>query len=391
MVRIEQCTEGHLSEETLQLDSYAFQVPLTAERREVTDKQLEIENIYGLFNEDSLAAKLNVIPLHLYLGGDIIPFGGIASVATWPEYRRKGYVAKLLQHALKEMHSNGMVLSLLHPFNIGFYRKFGWELTLEKRMICLSPNHIPSVKPSGYIKQVTYEGNKQELHYLYVQKAKQYGQMINRTEFWWKHRILSDKELRIIVSYNDDRQSDGYMLTKIKEGQLCIEEFIYTTNEAWQRLMMWVKNHDSMVDKVKMLLLPDDPFVFYLNNPHVEEQRQAYFMTRIVDLYEFLRIYPYALTTGEYTIHLHVQDEYAYWNDGKWTIHLQNGKAQVEKGWQAKADVALSGNINTFAALLLNSQSVEHLQQFGYVQVDGDVRIVKQFICNRTPALLDFF
>ncbi len=51
--------------------------------------------------------------------------GGVAGVATYPEYRRSGYVKELLQHSLQTMKKDGYTVSMLHPFAVSFYRKYG--------------------------------------------------------------------------------------------------------------------------------------------------------------------------------------------------------------------------------------------------------------------------
>ena len=61
--------------------------------------------------------------------------GGVAGVATYPEYRRSGYVKELLQHSLQTMKKDGYSVSMLHPFAVSFYRKYGWELCAN-RIVC---------------------------------------------------------------------------------------------------------------------------------------------------------------------------------------------------------------------------------------------------------------
>ena len=52
---------------------------------------------------EDLAAKLHLIPFHIYIGKEKFKMGGVAGVATYPEYRRSGYVKELLQHSLQIM------------------------------------------------------------------------------------------------------------------------------------------------------------------------------------------------------------------------------------------------------------------------------------------------
>ena len=71
------------------------------------------------------------------MSGQEWKMGGIAGVATYPEYRRNGYVKKLLIQALEKMRNDQQIVSLLHPFDIGFYRKFGWEVFTENKKMLI--------------------------------------------------------------------------------------------------------------------------------------------------------------------------------------------------------------------------------------------------------------
>ena len=65
-------------------------------------KMKESHEVYGIMEGEDLAAKLHLIPFHIYIGKKF-KMGGVAGVATYPEYRRSGYVKELLQHSLQTM------------------------------------------------------------------------------------------------------------------------------------------------------------------------------------------------------------------------------------------------------------------------------------------------
>ena len=79
--------------EALRLSEYAFQYKVDEERlqRQLT-KMKESHEIYGIMEGKDLAAKLHLIPFHIYIGKEKFKMGGVAGVATYPEYRRSGYV-----------------------------------------------------------------------------------------------------------------------------------------------------------------------------------------------------------------------------------------------------------------------------------------------------------
>jgi len=48
-------------------------------------------------------------------------------IGTDPEYRRGGYVRQMFDEVFRHTDEYGWVVSMLHPFSFGYYRKFGYE------------------------------------------------------------------------------------------------------------------------------------------------------------------------------------------------------------------------------------------------------------------------
>ena len=90
--------------EALRLSEYAFQYKVEEERmQQQLTRMKESHEVYGIMEGNDLAAKLHLIPFHIYIGKEKFKMGGVAGVATYPEYRRSGYVKELLQHSLQTM------------------------------------------------------------------------------------------------------------------------------------------------------------------------------------------------------------------------------------------------------------------------------------------------
>lgn len=388
MERIVHCEEQH-NDAVLNLGEYAFRYKLSESERELRKIRMKQEQILGIFDGDVLASKLHVLPQQLFLGGQSIPFGGIAGVATWPEYRRKGHVRQLMKQSLVEMRSQNIGLSMLHPFDIEFYRRFGWELTHYSRSIQMKPQDIPSFKKmNGNVARVTYDQHHQALHNIYSRHAKRYGLMLNRNEYWWRNRVLSEDSI-LIMSYNENGLENGFLLASLSREQLTIEEWFYDSYSAFQQLLTWIRNHDSMVRKVKMTLTPTDPLLYDLHNPRVQEDLHAYFMSRIVDIETFFTQYPF-VGANDVTIQLEVQDESAEWNQGTWFLSIEDQISTISRDYKS-ADICISGDINTITALWLNAQRLEDLLFFECLSIKGDQDQLKNLIVEETPALLDFF
>ncbi len=75
-----------------------------------------------------VVSALTIVPTRLRVGGVPVECGGIAGVATRPEWQRLGYAGALLSQTVTDLWDElHYPLSLLHPVSAPFYRQFGWE------------------------------------------------------------------------------------------------------------------------------------------------------------------------------------------------------------------------------------------------------------------------
>ncbi|MFB1051905.1 enhanced intracellular survival protein Eis [Paraliobacillus sp. JSM ZJ581] len=375
------------------LEEYAFKYRLSEveklERKEVMQKR---EINLGSFVDNQLAAKLHILPLQLFLGDEKLEFGGVAGVATWPEFRRTGHIHQLLMRSFAEMKEQGFTLSMLHPFLIKFYRKFGYEVTNYTYKYDLTPKDIPTYQTAGFCKRVAFEQEKATLKKLYKDEASQYGLMMNRDDWWWEKRVISEQDT-IIIYYNRAGDALGYLIADINASHLRIKEFVYQSIDACQGLLQWLKNHDSMVNSITLVAQPNHSFAFYLDNPRIPLIKKAYFMSRIIDFSGFMKKYPYITAKEKVRLLFKLEDEHASWNNGKWLITFEDRKCkQVEKVDQAtNVDINFEANINSITALLLGSESLENLQIFGKIIVKEEKIRWDDISQINKPHLFDFF
>lgn len=71
-------------------------------------------------------ASVQVFDKRIRLRGDLVTIGGIGSVATHPEYERRGLSTALLRLAIENMQQRGHALSLLFTGRISFYERLDW-------------------------------------------------------------------------------------------------------------------------------------------------------------------------------------------------------------------------------------------------------------------------
>lgn len=378
--------------DVLALSEYAFQFKFDDEEvEEVIDDMKKHHLLYGICVEDQLAAKLHLLPLEVSFGDQRFKMGGIAGVATYPQYRRNGYIRKLLKHVLLTMKNDGYTVSMLHPFSVSFYRKFGYELFSNRLMCTINKSNLVMQKQvKGRVKLYRKDTHPAEINEVYHQYAKKFAGMLVRNEERWKSVYYDN--LTAAVYYNEQNEATGYILYRIKDSIMSIREFITLNHEARQGLWNFSCQHDSMINELKIILNEKDPLLHTLREPRITAELRPYFMARIVDVKAFLDQYSFAWENQTSVVCLHVTDEVAAWNN--MTFVLDNGHVHIKKEVDAIAaqDKGLCVDIHALTAMLFGYK--RPIELYELEQLSGpkeQVEALEQLIPSYQPFFSDFF
>ncbi|UFU00910.1 GNAT family N-acetyltransferase [Radiobacillus kanasensis] len=378
-------------DKAIDLGEYAFNRVIPDQEREERKVDMANHKVLGYWEKEQLAAKLHIRPLKAFLGSTKMSFGGIAGVATWPEFRRQGKVEALIKESLLQMKQENQVISLLHPFSIGFYRRFGWDITQYEHTYTFKPADIAKKNLIGRTERVSFSDKKDIIMDLYERKAKQFGLTLVRTEWWWEKRILTGDE-QIVLYWDENQEPGGYLISCLEKEKLSVEEMVFFSEEAFHGLMQWVRNHDSMIESIQLLGWPNEPLDYYLEGGKVDCTVHPYFMTRIVDLFPFLMNYPFFNPKISCSIELDMEDSYAPWNEGKWAVEIEGGEVvAVSRRENSEATLTLRLTIQTLAAWLFGSQPIELLLRMNQIVVTGNKEDLLSLAVPQPPAFLDYF
>lgn len=392
---IRNITESHY-EESLNLSSFAFQMAYSEEERASRRAQFRSEEKWGAFEDDQLMAQLTLLPLAIYINGRPIPMGGIAGVGTWPEYRRQGLVSKLLQHTLEIMRRDGQMISLLHPFEFDFYRKFGWEMFSEQRRYTIASNLLPKrVQVPGTVIRLT-QPDTMLLSTVYEQYARRYNGMLSRNPQWWEERIYRRKCGQIAVYRSESGKPQGYILYEVKESKMTVHELVCLNETARQSLWTFIANHDSMAKEVTTIAPLDDDLISTVDNPRIKHEIIPYFMARIVDIEAFVANYPFASTQSVHELCIQVEDPHAAWNNGIFKLCIdKNGNGTVDKVNERAAEEQeniLSCDIQTLTCMMMGYRRPERLRQLHKLRGSSEaVKLLEKLIPQANTFLYDFF
>lgn len=373
--------------EALRLSEYAFQYKVDEERlQQQLTKMKESHEIYGIMEGEDLAAKLHLIPFHIYIGKEKFKMGGVAGVATYPEYRRSGYVKELLQHSLQTMKKDGFTVSMLHPFAVTFYRKYGWELCANLLVCHLTKSDLVMKKQvNGTVKRFNKENHPEEVEKLYETFAERFSGMLVRNEKWWLQAVYED--LTLAIYYDENKTAAGYMLYKIENYKMTVDEFVPLHNEARNGLWNFICQHDSMIKELEMTVSENEQLLYTLQEPRVKTEIKPYFMGRIVDVEQFLKQYELNWNNVQQEVILHITDSFAPWNNV--SVRLANYEiAIIEK----PMDKGINLDINALSTILLGYKRPLELNELELISgSEEEIRAFENVVPVRKSFIYDFF
>jgi predicted acetyltransferase len=390
--------------EYLLLSEFAFQYEMSEEEREkrIGNMTAKTDRLWGVFKDGKMTAKLALLPFRTWIGGKEFAMGGIASVSTWPEFRRRGYVADLLRHVLHVMKEQGQTVSFLHPFSFAFYRKYGWEAYCEYKQYEIPADRIPKLPHT--LGRVERTEDWTLLNRIYEAYAQTFNGMLVRDEEWWQEAVLGRGSFTSAVWFDESGEPRGYIRYQVKNKEMTVKELVYLDDPARQGLWKFISNHDSMIDALKMTAPADDPLSFLLLNPRFKQEIVPYFMARIVDVAAFLEQYPFAATGKPTSFILHLEDAHAEWNRGSYRVDVNaagtagvsryesSPAADYHREGDAPAPAGLSCDIQSLTAMFLGYRKPTLLHKVGRLQGSvEDVAALEGSLSWRLPYLVDFF
>ena len=384
----------HEVDDAIKLSEYAFRYTLEGEKRKQRESFMSDHIIFGVFSKGQMIAKTHVIPLSVVVDCQEYSMGGVASVATYPEHRRKGIANSLMDSVLLTMRNEGQILSFLSPFDIAFYRRYGYELTSSSKRITVLKRDFNFYKDiSGSVVRLRGFDSVAELNQVYRQYIGRYNGMLVRGEKWWKDTRY--EYCTPALYYNATGEPRGYIFYRVNGSTLEVQEYVYLDEESRRGLWNFIANHDSMVEKAEILTTEHEAMPFIFSNPSVKTELIPDFMGRVVLVKEFLERYVPSVPEG-FDLALAVEDARAPWNTGLYTISSRGVEfkalhPETPENSQGQGP-HLSMDINTFSALFLGSQRADFLHDSGRILGSREaLKALGKVLSPRKCAFLDIF
>ena len=282
------------------MSGQAFQVPPGDLER--WRQGTPLNEIRGLFVDGEMRAGLVLIPMQMWFGAGTVRAGGISGVATPPEYRRQGYIGRLLDAVAAEMRGDGYPLSILYPFYFPFYKRYGWAHVSDNLQYTIPIERLPVVRPTGAWHPVAVttdlpkpadqpqvsDADLAILMGIYDAWAPGRNGPLVRDEAHWRRRKLS-RPANIYYWRDPSGEPRAYVMYTFKETapwtrQVQIREMIALDGTALRATLGFLRNHDSQAQDMTVSQPEAGRLLALLDDPRVKVEVDPGFMLRILDV-----------------------------------------------------------------------------------------------------------
>lgn len=352
---------------------------------------LEKADVLGWFDGEKLISQLAVYPFQVNIYGKTFEMGGLTGVGTYPEYSNMGLMNKLMRQALLDMQQKKQSISYLFPYSHPFYRQKGWEIITDKMTFEIRDYQLPKVKKvSGYVERLHPEDPDIRKVYQLFSRMR-HAAMIRNDLAWDEYWRWDLEDLTAALYYDGSHEPLGYLLYWISKDVLHVKEMVYINQEARIGLWNFISAHFSMVSKVIGNTYTNDPLAFWLEDGDIMETIAPYYMARIVDVKQFIALFPFRAIGKDSTLTFKLEDPILEWNQGIFTIYVnKNGEGKIN---QTKDTPDFSLNIQTLTTMLLGYKRPSYLAHIGRLaNIDEHaVEILENLIERETPYFSDYF
>jgi predicted acetyltransferase len=382
----------------VQIDSLVYGDKIEEARRWVASPA--IGPLRGLYDADRLVSQCVIFPFVVRTGpGAALPCGGLASVGTPPELRRRGLVGRLLREVCDELLGGGTHLCMLGAFKESFYRRYGWASAFERRVFRGEPDDFAWARKqsAGEWTRVGNEGIP-VLDEVYRGAFRGRFGPLMRTPEWWQHNVLKhefSQEAQIAYVWRDEHgAARAYLLYRLEDKRddklLEVAEAAALDPLARAQIFAFWSNYDSQVQKVVFPAPADAPVNLLFPDP-LECTLEPGHMLRVLDVAGLLTSLTFP-TDANGHLTLRVADDWLDHNQGVFVLEVAEGRAACRRvSDDAEADLRL--DVRVLAQFVSRVVRPRTAAAFGLLEVHSRpaLALLDQLFAGLAPYCLDYF
>lgn len=349
-----------------------------------TQKDDDSVDYFGLFREEKLLGGMRIHHYSMNLLSNIVPVGGVGSVAVDLLHKKEKVAKELIEYFLRYFRDKKVSMVALYPFRPDFYKQMGFGYGTKINQYKVKPHGFKAGKEKDNIQYITVD-HKQLVIDCYNRFMKQTHGMMGKTTY--ELEALFKNPNMIMIGYLNEEKLEGYLSFSFKResetnftfNDIHVKEFVYENNEALSQLLSFLYSQADQFNRV-VINTQDEHFHFLLNDPsngtneiipsvyHESHTSGVGIMYRIVDIAEFFKqLNQYQFGNANCTIKLTVYDSFLPENEQNIVIKFNNGYQVM--GIYENFDVELTLDISDFSSVVMCATDIKSLHRYGLVKL----------------------
>lgn len=386
---LKQLTQQKEYEQMLALSSYAFNKKKRGHEIDSFYQLCAHATNWGVKENNIVSSQVMSIPYQVSVGKQSMSMAGIGNVATYPENRGQGHIRQLFHTMLADLYEKKTALSYLAPFSYPFYRKFGYEQTLDRQIFQFTPQAMNGVRNErkGQIIRTFWAQTpyQQEIKACYHQTLGQQNGSLVRSDWDWQYVNERYDQRLFALCLDEKQQLVGYLIYDMNGSEFLIHELAATTD--WSRRKLWgfVASHGGSFETFSYPTAMNEDLSDIFVDPSLYSRTvQPYMMSRIVHFQTFLTQYPWQLDkeNKHLSLILGVVGDCCEPNNGQWEVSCNENKIICQK---VDNEADFTATIQIWTQVLTGYCSFEHAVRVGLITNNSEKQ--PDILATRLPNL----
>lgn len=324
----------------------AFHGELRDDDLAVLEPIFEHDRAIGAYDGDVLVGTAGILSFDLAVPGGVLPAAGVTTVGVHATHRRRGILRRMMRAQLDAVRARGEPLAVLWASEGGIYQRFGYGLASIRTRMAIErdrSDYRAPWSPTGTVRFVAFSEARRLFPAVHDAVWPRRPGFFSRTPAFWDSEVFHDPDHRRhgagpawYVVHERSGEADGYARYRVRDewddrgskSTILVSELVAANAAAHLGLWRFILDVD-LVQRIEAWNVPaDDPIILNAAEP----RRLGIGVTdalwlRVVDLPAALAGRGYA---SDGRLVLDVADQFCGWNQGRWSLRVRDGVAEVE-------------------------------------------------------------
>ncbi len=357
------------------------------------------------FDGAKLVASYGTLPFTMRANGNAMALGGVTTVGTLPEYRRRGLLRALTEHAFTEQREAGPSVTALWASQAAIYQRYGYcvgSVQGNYSIDSVDINLLQEPDPGLSVTRCSLAEGFEDLRQIYREFVAKRFLYLHRSKPLWNNNTLNTDQnsgpVHAAICRNSAGEGVGYVVYTLLPGKVAhraraqeieIRDLTWLDIDVCRALWSFIARH-YLVGRVTWHKAPlDDPTPELLVEPrllHAQQTEGVWF--RVVDVARALNERGYSVD-GEIVLGV-TADPLTPWNEGTYHLRVADGIAEVVKTSQ-QPEITLP--IKSLASVYCGFRRVGQLANWGLLEGEATAiaRADSLFATTHAPHCPDNF